>query len=513
MDDNSELVSLKLEKLAHLEQRDRLRVGLPHKHRDKEYAWSRKLINSNAHRLICTAANQTGKSTSGAKRVIDFITDTDRWAERWPGLHARGGKPTRGWALYPDSKTSTAEFEDKWMPLLPQGEFKESPQYGWAEHYSNGRIASVVFNNGFTLEFRTYSQDASNLQAGSLALLHCDEELPFHLYPELALRCEAQDGYMSFVFTATLGQSEWREIVEDRTQWLEDDVEIMQISMYDCQFFEDGSAGLWPEFKIERMKRRLSTEAEIQRRVYGRFVVDSGLKYPTFVRSQHIIKGHPVPRSWLYYAGVDYGGGGDETSKTSHPSAIGILAVCPNFRRARIVKTWRGDGELTTADDVIRKYIQMTHGLTMITAFFDWAAKDLGTIAQRLGLPFAPAEKSHEVGEATVNTLFKNNALKIYDNSGDTEKLARELEGLLKSTNKKSAKDDLIDASCRYATTKIPWDMEYITKALPEEAEPATPTPSEDENNLRRGLPVDKSDDLEAQDDVDSELYYWSSQY
>ena len=101
MDNNSELVKLKLEKLARLEERERLRAGLPHKHRDKEYPWSRKLINSNAHRLICTAANQTGKSTSGAKRVIDFITDTDRWAERWPGLNQRGGHPTRGWIPLP----------------------------------------------------------------------------------------------------------------------------------------------------------------------------------------------------------------------------------------------------------------------------------------------------------------------------------------------------------------------------------------------------------------------------
>lgn len=815
-----ELLKLKQKKLELLEQKEVLKQELPFLYKDKEYVWSRRVIESESKRLVCTAANQIGKSVSGVKRVLNFITDTDKWASRWPKLHARGGRPSRGWVLYPDSKTATSEFEDKWLPLMAQGKMRDHPKYGFKKPvYANGRISQIEFLNGFTLEFRTYSQDAANLQAGSLALLHCfiagtkiltqkgempieeikkgdlvwtrsglrsvgfissreaetitrhfsngssltgtpdhpvwtenrgwtrldsltprdrlitsctwniqsnknlkesfteeiqtlntdttgtileltreekalsftekfgkifikktslkdlmstikttihstilqricsllsmentqnitqqkqrntsnsltngkqkienllslmlkesptlelkeslsvkgvlksssqqgaglssamrvveklftwparaisrkkyvhvvdrltcptelnslhaptpvvpyfekqkrkvyclnvegqpeyfangilvhncDEELPFHLYPELALRLEAQDGYMSFVFTATLGQVEWREIVEDRTKWVEDDVEVIHVSMYDCVEFEDGSPGLWPLEKIERVKARMPTEAEVLRRVYGRFVVDSGLKYPTFDRKRHIKKGHPMPKSWIWYAGADYGGGGDETSKKSHPSALGFIAVNPDHTQGRIVRTWRGDGELTTADDVVKKYIEICEELKIkpIACFYDWGAKDLGTIAKRLGLPFVPAEKSHSIGEGIVNTLFKNDAIAIADDSGFTEELSRELEGLLHSTPKKSAKDDLIDGALRYPCAKIPWDMDRITSALPKKEPPREFTQEEQEIRARRGIKEHDSEDLELLGDMDGEMEFWGNMY
>lgn len=504
------------EKLRLLEEQEKLKRCLPHLHADKEYIWSRRFIESKSKRLVLVCANQIGKSTSQIKRVLDFITNVDKWPERWPKLHAMGKKPTRFWLLYPDSKTATAEFEDKWMPFLPKEEFKDHPHYGWKKpNYSNGRIESVEFLNGITLEFRTYSQDAANLQAGSLAYIGTDEELPFHLYPELSLRVEAQEGYMSFVFTATLGQSEFVEIVEDRTSWNEPDDEIMQVSMYDCQFFEDGTPGLWPLEKIERVKARLGTEAEIQRRVYGRFVVDSGRKYPQFDRRHHLIRGHPLPLSWQYYAGVDYGGGGEEQQASgkepSHPSAICILGIDPEYKRGRIVKLWRGDGVLTTAEDVVKKYIDLTTGLPPLSAaFFDWAAKDLGTFASRLGLPFSPAEKSHTIGETTLNTLFKMRALLIHDSAGDTEKLAREFEGLLNSTNKKRAKDDLVDA-VRYACAKIPWNWEEISKALPIVEPERELTYDERQIQERRGN-YDKTDE-NIDLGIEQELDFWNGMF
>ena len=110
----------------------------------------------------------------------------------------------------------------------------------------------------------------------------------------------------------------------------------------------------------------------------------------------------------------------------------------------------------------------LDHKLTITACFYDWASRDFELIQQRAGGSFQKADKSHETGEHMLNTLFKNNRLLIYDND-ELQKLATELTTLKNSTNKRKAKDDLIDA-LRYAVTKIPWNWEDIA-GVPQEIE------------------------------------------
>jgi hypothetical protein len=95
-----------------------------------------------------------------------------------------------------------------------------------------------------------------------------------------------------------------------------------------------------------------------------------------------------------------------------------------------------------------------------IKEVYDWAAKDLGTIANRLGLTLKKAEKDHSLGEAALRSALKSGVLKIYQ-TPESEKLAREFESLTETTNKRAAKDDLIDA-LRYALVAIPIDWSNI---------------------------------------------------
>ena len=68
--------------------------------------------------------------------------------------------------------------------------------------------------NKITIYFKTYSQNVTDLQAGTVSFIFCDEELPISLFPELSARLIATDGYFSMVFTATLGQEYWRLTME-----------------------------------------------------------------------------------------------------------------------------------------------------------------------------------------------------------------------------------------------------------------------------------------------------------
>jgi hypothetical protein len=95
-------------------------------------------------------------------------------------------------------------------------------------------------------------------------------------------------------------------------------------------------------------------------------------------------------------------------------------------------------------------------------------SKDFGTIADTMGEPFEKAEKSHDIGENVINTLFKHDMLYLLDDDGEIDKLGIELQSLLKQTAKTKAKDDLSDA-LRYAVVKIPWDFNSVKLNIGEE--------------------------------------------
>jgi intein/homing endonuclease len=272
-------------------------------------------------------------------------------------------------------------------------------------------------------------------------LVHnCDEELtPAEKYDELSARMFATGGYFSMVFTATEGQETWRCTMEEKgAKELFKDAFKRSISMYDCMYYSDGTPSMWTEKRINAAKNRCRSEAEIQRRIYGRFVLDSGRIYESFDPKANIVKPYDIPENWFIYAGIDIGGGGPK----NHPSAIALVAVRPDFKKAACFMLWRGDEVITTAKDVVEKYISLTKGLDITACYYDWHCKDFETVAISMEVPVYPAEKSHDIGEGLLNVLFKNKMLDIFD-TPETYKLTNELIGLKFETVKHKAVDDL----------------------------------------------------------------------
>lgn len=372
------------------------------------------------------------------------------------------------WYLYPNQTTTLDEFYEKWVKtLLPKDEYKDHPIYGWKSDIRNKILKSITFNTGYTIYFKTYNQNVSDMQAGTAFAIDTDEELPVELYPELSARLFATDGQFSMAFTATLGQEEWRQVMDigsrDETHkhaWKR------TVSMYDCTEYYDGTPTEWTIERIKQKESMCNSNAEIRRRIYGEFVRVSGLKYAGFDRDRNLVKfprGHNgqehrgVPKGWMVYSGVDIGSGG----KTGHPSAYAFVAVNPDFTKLRVVKCKRLDGIETTAGDTLQYYIKDRGKMLPVMQCYDWASKDFGTIAQRSGEAFIKAEKSHDVGEQVLNAAFKSGMLKIYDDGSEAKKLAAEIEGLSADANKRHAKDDLVDA-LRYAITRIPIDWQVV---------------------------------------------------
>lgn len=482
-----------LEKLLSVEEKTNL---LPHLYGQRLYKWQKEFAESTNRKVFICSANQIGKSSVQIKKMIQWATSPHLWPKLWPEW---ANTPRIFWYLYPSSGVATVEFEKKWIPeFLPRGTMKDDPIYGWKDEYRSNFIQAINFNTGVSFYFKTYSQNVQDLQTGTVHYIGFDEEMPEEIYSELQLRLAHTEGYLSGVFTPTLGQEFWREAIEVRGYKERfPDALKMQVSMYDCLLYEDGTASFWTEERIQRIKNACKSEAEIQRRVYGRFVLDSGLKYPSFNRDANIIRPIAIPSDYYVYIGVDYGSGGD-----NHPSAVTFIAVAPNYSKGYIFKGRRFDNQVTTASDIVTIVQQMRAEVPnpVSAIFYDHACTDMREIASRMGESWIPAEKSHVIGEGYLNVLFKNKMLSIFD-IPELEPLATEFCMLKQSTAKNMAKDDYID-SARYCVSKIQFDWGVIL------GEKIIPTYVKSETELRREMFNNAPQEISY--DVGEEIEMWN---
>lgn len=497
LQNDKELLRLKLEEVRLRELEISMREGLPHLYGWKWYKWARKFYECRDKECFLLAANQISKSSTQIRKVIHWATDKSLWPELWPHL-----TPNQFWYLYPNREVATAEFHLKWKQFLPKGKWKDDPVYGWKEDMERKQIRSIVFNSGVTIFFKCYSQDVQDLQTGTVFYIATDEELPLELLGELQARLNATDGYMSMVFTATIGQEYWRKTMEPRPGEVTNhpDAFKQQISIYDCLFYEDGTPSFWSVERIERIKAKCASHTEMLIRVYGKFAKVGGRKYGAYDDTKNRSTNHRLPSTWHIYSGVDIGSG------TRHPAAIVFVAVDPLFRRGRVFRAWRGDGIPTTSGDVLVKYVELRGDLKPVMQCYDYASNEFLQIAERAGENFESANKSHNLGEGVLNTLFKYQMLSIQDGDIELDKLSSELMSVLSTTPKNDAEDDLCDA-LRYAVTRIPWDFSAM-EGLPQPREVEKQELSPEDR--RRGLREEESADVF---DVDDEFDEWNEQY
>lgn len=445
--------TLLMQELQLRERHLELIEGLPHLYGWRFYKWSRAFFESQARENLLCAANQISKSSTQIRKVIHWATDQSLWPDLWPR------RPLQFWYLYPTYQVATIEFKKKWTPeFMPRGKFAEDKIYGWRPEWKNGVIVAAHFNSQVSVYFKTYAMDVQDLQTGSVDALFLDEECPEELLPELQMRLAAKGGYFHAVFTPTLAQEVWRCAMEEIGKKSETfkGAHKQQVSMFDCLYYEDGSKSPWTVEAINRAIAACKSEAQVQRRVYGRFVSDEGLKYASFDRTKNVSPEAEVPKGWDIYVGADIGSGGAD----NHPAAIVFIAVNPSRTKGVVFKGWRGDDVITTAADVVQKVVEMSAGLTISRIFYDYASKDFYTIAQSMNLNVESAEKAHSIGEQVLNVLFKNKMLSVYD-TPELDALCVELSSIKLSTPKRQAKDDYADA-LRYAVTKVEWDWSSL---------------------------------------------------
>ena len=248
----NQLRALKTEKLKVLEAEAKFREELQHRYRFKHYKWSREFFETTNRDVFLVAGNQLGKSSIQIRKVIEWATNVDLWPQLW------ATPPKLFWWVSENKEMINQEVRTKWIPdFLPRGSLKNHPQYGWKIEKDGRNVVGVQFNSGVYLAFKTFSQNAHDLQGATLDYVAVDEEMPEELYDELNFRRTAKNAYLSMCFTATRGQELWRACMEEvgtpkekfKGAWKK------CVSMWECQFFEDGSPS---HFTPERIKRAIA---------------------------------------------------------------------------------------------------------------------------------------------------------------------------------------------------------------------------------------------------------------
>lgn len=511
----AEIERLKVEKLKALEKEQRERECLPHIFGFKLFAYQEEYLDTTNNTQLLCACNQIGKSTAQQLKCVRLATNTNgAWEKFFPV-----NEPRVFWYLYPDLGTATREFEEKWVKdILPRAEYKDHPQYGWKANYKQKEIYSLEFHSGVTVYFHSYEKKASSLQAATVDHMFTDEELPFGLLGELSQRISYRlpYSYFSMVFTATLGQEEWRRAIEEIGEELEMFPEAWkkQVGKWDCLKYADGTPShITPEL-IKKQESLLGSQDEIDLRINGKFRKLDGLKFPSFSPSRDVRKPFPVHQNNFpnIYGGVDLGSGGKE----GHPSVITFVAVNNRYTKGVVFRVWTSSKvEKTTNSDVAVELgkLRTTLHAHVIETNYDHQAVDFNTYCDRLAIPVSKANKSQEKGTDIVNSLFKNGMLFILDLE-ETKPLQSELRSLLKTTNKRNAVDDHCD-SLRYTVATIPWNWEGALKEQFEKvAEPKTPEiPLNKRGRLTNEEYIQRTNHLEDQESDLAEFEYWGAFY
>lgn len=456
------------------EQIAQLKAELPHRELPW-YVWAHQFYESRNKMNFLTAANQIGKSTTMQRKNIEWACNMKLWPELWPDRAGVPNLPRQFWYFYPSSDVVNTEVYKKWIPdVLPRGLTKaQNPQFGWDLETIAGEVNGIHFNSGVSIYFKTYAQKAINLQASTIHMVTADEEMPEELFDEIMARLSATGGYFNMGFTATLGLPLWYRTMECQGKQEEafKTAAKWQVSLYDCQVFKDGKPGLWDLQRIKEREAQCSSEAEILRRVHGKFVRDEGRKFANFNPGLCVIPAD-IPRDWQIYGGVDIGSGGSARHRSK--GAIVIIAVSPDFSKGRVIDSWRGDFMDTTAQDILYKFKDLTRNRPVVQACYDYQSREFGIIASRSGIPFIPADKARQTGEQTLNVLFRAEALLIDEGRGDNEKLVTELMTIPAGDKNRKFVDDLADA-LRYTCAMIPWDftkMKVAPEGAPDTADP-----------------------------------------
>lgn len=315
---------------------------------------------SNTPIILYSAGNGLGKTEVALHILLNLVlSPKNGYFEQ--GVFLNWKFPKRIWYV-----TTGTVIESRVMPFLrelfkvPQNDnsrdtslpttFKESKE-------GSSHTKTVVFSNGWTLEFKTHDQDKAQFESASVGLIICDEPMPEHIYRALLSRRRL--GAIMLLPMTPLDMEPYIE--EEILNKIADEVPgyfMITGSVWDASKKLHPLRGHLQHDIIESMIEGYD-EDEMEARINGVPTHFSERIYSNFDKKNIVSPlDFPIEDAVLYIQSVDPHDG--------RPCAVGYMAVMSNGRKIFFADTptdhskpfWKMK-RLTTAKEEVQEWIKV----------------------------------------------------------------------------------------------------------------------------------------------------------
>ncbi len=238
--------------------------------------------------------NRCGKTECGAAESV--------WLLRGNHPYRKNKKDVVGWAVSVSLSVQREVAQKKLMSFIAKEWIVDiGMNKGKSGDVGGGIIDYVAIKNVFggisRIYFKSCEMGREKFQGASVDFIWFDEEPPQDVYEECCMRIIDSRGEIFGTMTPLLGLT----FVYNKI-YLNDsaDSEVWHI------FMEWADNPYLDEVEIQRLTATLS-QAELESRRYGRFYVNSGLVYPEFNESVHVIPPFDIPPEWQDKISIDPG--------------------------------------------------------------------------------------------------------------------------------------------------------------------------------------------------------------
>ncbi len=249
---------------------------------------------ANARNRWVFGGNRSGKTECGAVEAI--------WLCRGCHPYRKNRKNVSGWAVSVSREVQRDVAQAKVLRYLnPDWIERVTMAEGSKDFPEGGIIDTVYIKNVFggisKLGFKSAAQGRECFQGASLDFVWFDEEPPKEIYDECRMRVLDKSGDIFGTMTPLKGLT-----------WVYDEIYLNSGSdpeIWTEQMEWADNPFLMPE-EVNRLTSALSAE-ELESRRYGRFRAESGLVYPEFDVSVHVIEPFDIPKEWQCNISIDPG--------------------------------------------------------------------------------------------------------------------------------------------------------------------------------------------------------------
>lgn len=238
--------------------------------------------------------NRSGKTECGAVECL--------WMLRGIHPYRENKKEAFGWAVSLSQQVQRDVAQAKILKYLPKSWIADIVMLsGRRDSPAGGVIDQIKIKNvsgGIsTLGFKSCDQGREKFQGSSLDFVWFDEEPPRDIYEECLMRVMDRKGEIFGTMTPLKGKTFiyneiYRNVKNNPEVW--------------CEFMSWADNPFLPEEQIELLETALDKSA-LDARKYGRFSEGSGLVYPEFNESAHVIEPFEIPREWQDTISIDPG--------------------------------------------------------------------------------------------------------------------------------------------------------------------------------------------------------------